>query len=56
MNKLQEGDDAVKPGGVGFVWPGWVLGERVVEGTHVWIEVCVVVDPDITDGAASFVC
>src|SRR6266700_961114 len=36
MNKLQERGDAVKPGGVGVAWPGWVLGERVVEGTHVW--------------------
>ena len=26
MGELQERGDAVKPGGVGFVWPGWVLG------------------------------
>ena len=26
MGELQEGGDAVKPGGVGFAWLGWVLG------------------------------
>ena len=52
MGELQEQGDAVKPGGVGFAWPGWVLGQRVVEGTHTWIEVGVVVDPGVADGAA----